>query len=70
MNRWMSPPVAFVIAAVAIWLIGRSVEFGGTHSVTKALFRITQQVLDNRAFVISLYLAPLLVSRWGASQTT
>ena len=28
MNRWLSPPVAFAIAAVAMWWIGRSVEFG------------------------------------------
>lgn len=28
MNRWISPPVAFVIAAVAMWWIGRTVEFG------------------------------------------
>ena len=27
MNRWTSPPVAFAIAAVAMWWIGRSVEF-------------------------------------------
>ena len=28
MNRWISPPVALVIAAVAMWGIGHSVEFG------------------------------------------
>jgi protein-S-isoprenylcysteine O-methyltransferase Ste14 len=28
MNRWISPPVAFVIAAVAMWWIGRTVESG------------------------------------------
>ena len=28
MNRWVSPPIAFAIAAVAMWWIGRSVEFG------------------------------------------
>jgi hypothetical protein len=28
MNRWTSPPVAFAVAAVAMWWIGRSVEFG------------------------------------------
>ena len=28
MNRWISPPVAFAIAVVAMWWIGRSVEFG------------------------------------------
>jgi len=38
MNRWMSPPVAFVIAAVAIWLIGRSVEFGGYSFGNKGAF--------------------------------
>src|SRR5438552_7199468 len=28
MNRWVSPPVAFAVAAVAMWWIGRSFEFG------------------------------------------
>lgn len=28
MNRWISPPVAFAVAAVAMWWIGRGVEFG------------------------------------------
>jgi hypothetical protein len=27
-RRWISPPVAFAIAAIAMWLIGRNVEFG------------------------------------------
>ena len=29
MSPWRSPPIAFAVAAVAIWLLGRSVEFGG-----------------------------------------
>ena len=28
MNRWISPPVAFAIAVVAMWWIGHSVDFG------------------------------------------
>jgi protein-S-isoprenylcysteine O-methyltransferase Ste14 len=28
MTRWISPPVAFAIAAVAIWWLARSVEWG------------------------------------------
>jgi len=28
MSPWRSPPIAFAAAAVAIWLLGRSVEFG------------------------------------------
>ena len=28
MNRWISPPLAFGIAALAMWWIGRTVEFG------------------------------------------
>ena len=28
MNRWFSPPVAFAVAAVAAWWLGRSVGFG------------------------------------------
>ncbi len=28
MNRWISPPVAFAVAALAMWWTGRSVEFG------------------------------------------
>jgi protein-S-isoprenylcysteine O-methyltransferase Ste14 len=27
-RRWISPPVAFAIAAIVMWLIGRNVEFG------------------------------------------
>lgn len=28
MNRWLSPPVAFAAAVVAMWCIGSNVEFG------------------------------------------
>ncbi|WP_372527904.1 methyltransferase family protein [Piscinibacter sp.] len=28
MSRWISPPVAFAVAAIVMWWIGRSVEFG------------------------------------------
>lgn len=28
MNRWMSPPVAFAVAVIAMWWIGRSVTIG------------------------------------------
>lgn len=28
MNRWMSPPVAFAVAVIAMWWIGRSVAIG------------------------------------------
>jgi protein-S-isoprenylcysteine O-methyltransferase Ste14 len=53
MSRWISPPVAFVIAAVAMWWIGRTVEYGR--------FQFTYQSASSIA-LIALGLAIVAVS--------
>lgn len=41
MNRWMSPPVAFAVAAVAMWWIGRSFAVGRYSFAYQAVIGIT-----------------------------
>ena len=45
MNRWISPPVAFAIAGVAMWLIGRSVGFANFSFAYQAPIGIVLIVL-------------------------
>lgn len=54
MNRWGSPPVAFAIAAVAMWWIGRSVEFGRYSFGYQAPIGIALVVLGLGIVVVSI----------------
>jgi hypothetical protein len=46
MSRWISPPVAFVIADVAMWWIGRTVEFGRFQFASQSSCRSTLRAHD------------------------
>ncbi len=54
MNRWISPPVAFAIAAVAMWGIGRAVEFGRYLFAWQGTLAIALVVLGLLVVVVSL----------------
>jgi protein-S-isoprenylcysteine O-methyltransferase Ste14 len=54
MNRWISPPVAFVIAAVAMWWIGRTVEFGRFQFAYQPALGIALIVLGLAIVAVSL----------------
>ena len=56
MTRWVSPPVAFAIVAVAMWWIGRSVEFGRTSFAYQALIGIALIVLGVGIVAVSIRL--------------
>ena len=45
MNRWMSPPVVFAVAVIAMWWIGRSVAIGRYSFAHHAAIGITLVVL-------------------------
>jgi protein-S-isoprenylcysteine O-methyltransferase Ste14 len=54
MTRWVSPPVAFALAAVAMWWTGRSVEFGRASFAYQAPIGIALIVLGVVIVAISL----------------
>ena len=54
MNRWISPPVAFAVAAVAMWWLGRSVGFGRVSFDYQASMGIALIVLGVGIIAVSL----------------
>jgi len=54
MNRWISPPVAFAIAALAMWWIGRSIEFGHYAFASQSAVGIGLIVLGLAVVAVSL----------------
>lgn len=54
MTRWVSPPVAFAIAGLAMWWTGRSVEFGKTSFAYQAPIGIALIVLGVGIGAISI----------------
>lgn len=63
MNRWISPPVAFAIAAVAMWGVGRALDFGRFHFPIQRALAIALVVLGLIVLVASL-------RRFAAAGTT
>ena len=55
MNRWISPPVAFAIAAIMMWWIGRSLEFGRFSFAYQSAAGIALIVLGMAIVAISLW---------------
>jgi protein-S-isoprenylcysteine O-methyltransferase Ste14 len=55
-RRWISPPVAFAIAAIVMWLIGRNVEFGRYSFAHQTSIGIALVVLGVLIVVSSLRL--------------
>jgi protein-S-isoprenylcysteine O-methyltransferase Ste14 len=54
MNRWMSPPVAFAVAVIAMWWIGRSVAIGTYSFAHQAAIGIGLVVLGVAIVGVSL----------------
>jgi protein-S-isoprenylcysteine O-methyltransferase Ste14 len=54
MNRWIPPPVAFVIAAVAMWLIGSAMEYGQFSFAYQSALGIALIVLGFAIVAVSL----------------
>ena len=54
MTRWISPPVAFAIAAITMWWIGRGVEFGRFSFAYQSAAGIALIVLGLAIVAVSL----------------
>lgn len=54
MNRWISPPVAFAIAALAMWAVGRAVDFGRYHFPLQGALAVALVVLGLIVVGVSL----------------
>ncbi len=53
-RRWISPPVAFAIAAVGMWLLGRAVDFGRYDFPYRGALAIALVALGLLVIVVSL----------------
>jgi protein-S-isoprenylcysteine O-methyltransferase Ste14 len=54
MNRWILPPVAFAIAAVGMWVVGRAVDLGRYDFRYQGALAIGLVVLGLLVIVVSL----------------